>query len=273
MPRASRRSFLLGCAGAWGWAFLEDLSRATATPASRAFFERQEQRRQELWDLLGDLPPRDRPVTARLLSTSRGDGYTLEHLELDANGIEPVPALLLLPDKRAAKAPGLVYIHAHGGTYELGKEELIRGRAVLPAYAPVCAEKGIVTLAIDSWCFSAAQAQGGWAAGRNRRLQGDAVARPRAVGHDDVRRSAGRQLSGRSRRSRSGADRRLRAVDGLDQGLVAGRARSAREALRRSVLPDRLRRADQDRQSARPRHLLLRARGCSSTFKPTRSTS
>jgi hypothetical protein len=35
--------------------------------------------------------------------------------------------------------------------------ELLKGQAVLPAYAPVVAAKGIVTLAIDSWCFGERQ--------------------------------------------------------------------------------------------------------------------
>jgi hypothetical protein len=112
-----------------------------------------EQRRRLLWNLLGDLPEKRTPV-AKLLRTERGPGYTLEHLELDLNGVEPVPAYLLLPEKRRPRAPGLLYIHAHGGTYSVGKEELLRGRNVMPAYAPVCAAKGLVTLAIDSWCFS-----------------------------------------------------------------------------------------------------------------------
>jgi hypothetical protein len=103
---------------------------------------------------LGDLPPPNRKVGAKLLASEKHPRFTLERLELDTNGVEPVPAYLLVPDERKAKAPGLVYIHAHGGTYELGKEELLRGRDKLPAYAPVCAEKGIVALAIDSWCFS-----------------------------------------------------------------------------------------------------------------------
>jgi dienelactone hydrolase len=37
--------------------------------------------------------------------------------------------------------------------YDLGKEQLLRGVDVQRPYAPVCVEKGIVTLAIDSWCF------------------------------------------------------------------------------------------------------------------------
>jgi len=113
----------------------------------------QAKRRQELWGLLGDLPPRRAPE-ARLVKSEQGPGYTLEHLELDLNGLEPVPAILLIPAKRRNPAPGLLYLHAHGGNYDLGKEELLVGRDVLKPYAPVCVEKGLVTLALDSWCFS-----------------------------------------------------------------------------------------------------------------------
>jgi Abhydrolase family len=49
--------------------------------------------------------------------------------------------------------PCMLYCHAHFGTYEIGKDELFNGRSVMPAYAPIYAEKGILTLAIDSWCF------------------------------------------------------------------------------------------------------------------------
>jgi len=120
---------------------------------SPGFTEHQIQRRRELWGLLGDLPWRHRPGPAKLVKTEKHDGYTLERLVLDLNGEEPVPALLLVPDKRQTPAPGLLYIHWHGGMYELGKEQLLKGVEAQPAYAPVCAEKGLVTLAIDSWCF------------------------------------------------------------------------------------------------------------------------
>jgi len=88
-----------------------------------------------------------------VVATEKHDGYTLQRLVLDLNGVEPVPALLLIPDKRPSPAPGLLYIHWHGGMYDLGKEQLLRGVDVQPAYAPVCVEHGLVTLAIDSWCF------------------------------------------------------------------------------------------------------------------------
>jgi len=124
---------------------------------SRAFAASQESRRKELWGLLGDLPWRHHPSEVKLVSTEKHDGYTLERLVLDLNGEEPVPALLLIPDKCQTPAPGLLFIHWHAGMYGLGKEQLLRGVEAQPAYAPVCAEKGLVTLAIDSWCFGERQ--------------------------------------------------------------------------------------------------------------------
>ncbi len=121
--------------------------------SSTEFAAYQARRRKELWNLLGDLPWDHQPGPVKVLKTEKHDGYTLERLLLDLNGVEPVPALLLVPDKRAARAPGLLYIHWHGGMYDLGKEQLLVGADAQPAYAPVCAEKGLVTLAIDSWCF------------------------------------------------------------------------------------------------------------------------
>ena len=125
--------------------------------SSESFSSYQEGRRKELWGLLGDLPWQHKPGVPKLVSTEKHDGYTLQRLTLDLNGIEPVPALLLIPDKRQSPAPGLLYIHWHAGMYGLGKEQLLRGVDVQPAYAPVCVEKGIVTLAIDSWCFGERQ--------------------------------------------------------------------------------------------------------------------
>jgi Abhydrolase family len=136
---------------------LPSIGEAQGFNSKRQFTAYQEKRRKLLWGLLGDLPFPHRPQPAKLIKTERGAGYTLERLALDLNGVETVPALLLIPDRREKPAPGLLYIHWHGGTYPVGKEELLRGQKVLPAYAPVLAQKGIVTLAIDSWCFGERQ--------------------------------------------------------------------------------------------------------------------
>jgi len=154
----TRRHFMRSSA-----ALLASTSASAATPnpidptiagdENESFSAHQERRRKELWGLLGDLPWEHQPRPPRLVSTEEHDGYTLERLVLDLNGIEDVPAILLIPKERRERAPGLLYIHWHGGMYDLGKEQLLKGVAAQPAYAPVCAEKGFVTLAIDSWCF------------------------------------------------------------------------------------------------------------------------
>jgi hypothetical protein len=125
---------------------ISSMGEAQGFNSKREFTAYQQQRRKLLWSLLGDLPFNHRPKPAKLIKTEQGDGYTLERLALDLNGVETVPALLLIPEKREKPAPGLLYIHWHGGTYPVGKEELLRGQKVLAAYAPVVAEKGIVTL-------------------------------------------------------------------------------------------------------------------------------
>jgi len=117
------------------------------------FSDKQELRRAALWKLLGDLPRNHAPAPAKVIHTEKHDGYTLERLVLDLNGVEPVPAILLIPERLQHPAPGLLFIHWHGDMYDLGKEQLLRGTPVQPPYAPVCAELGLVTLAIDSLCF------------------------------------------------------------------------------------------------------------------------
>jgi len=156
MAPVNRREFVQSCAAAVAWGTTGVRSSAWyefSRKNGEEFASYQERRRKELWSLLGDLPWQHRAAPPKLLKTETHEGYTLERLVLDLNGIEPVPALLLIPDKRQSPAPALLYIHWHGGMYGLGKEQLLRGVDVQSAYAPVCVEKGLVTLAIDSWCF------------------------------------------------------------------------------------------------------------------------
>jgi len=141
---STRRQFLQNSAAlfASGAVPFADASADAETSGQTgiSFVSDQEKRRRELWDLLGDLPWRHRPGLARLLSTEEHEGYTVERLVLDLNGIEPVPALMLIPHKRQRPTLGLLYIHWHGGMYDLGKEQLLRGVQAQPAYASVCAE-------------------------------------------------------------------------------------------------------------------------------------
>lgn len=112
-------------------------------------------RRQELYDLLGRLPDRDRPVSSRNVATEECDDYVLEKLLLDLNGEEGVPAYLVRPPDVSGPRPTILYNHAHGGDYALGKDELIHGRKSLqdPPYAAVLAERGWNVLCVDTWAF------------------------------------------------------------------------------------------------------------------------
>jgi dienelactone hydrolase len=115
----------------------------------------QNQQRHLLYSLLGDLPARDTPISARRLELSGRDGYLLEKLILDLNGIEPVPAYFVKPLHARGRIPCILYNHAHGGNYQLGKDELLLGRKELSAhpYAQVLTAHGWAALCIDAWCF------------------------------------------------------------------------------------------------------------------------
>lgn len=115
----------------------------------------QARRRKQLYGLLGDLPARRGPVAALLASATETPRYILEKLVLDLNGIEPVPAWFVRPKQLSAPAPAVLYNHAHGGDYLLGKDELIRGRKELHGepYAEALAGLGYCALCIDHWVF------------------------------------------------------------------------------------------------------------------------
>lgn len=105
--------------------------------------------------MLGDLPPRDRPISVVHQSTRDGDGYVIEDLVLDLNGIEQVPAHFVHPKNSEGPWPTVLYHHAHGGDYVLGKNELLEGRGSLqrPAYAIELTRRGYAVLCFDTWAF------------------------------------------------------------------------------------------------------------------------
>lgn len=112
-------------------------------------------RRALLYSLMGDLPDRRRPISARMLSEEDRGNFRLQRLSLDLNGVEEVPAYLTLPKHTSGPVPAVLYNHSHGGGYKIGKDELLNGREYLakPAYAEVFADLGYVSLCIDSWVF------------------------------------------------------------------------------------------------------------------------
>ncbi len=114
-----------------------------------------ETRRAELYSLLGDLPPRDRPISATLVASEERGAYLLDKLSLDLNGIESVPAYFVKPKNASGPLPTILYNHSHGGNYVLGKDELLVGREYLqqPPYAEALTAAGYAALCCDMWLF------------------------------------------------------------------------------------------------------------------------
>jgi dienelactone hydrolase len=114
-----------------------------------------EARRRELYELLGDLPVRLEPPLARVIGEEERAGFVLERLVLELNGSEPVPAYFVRPQGAAGALPVVLYNHAHGGDYALGKDELLVGRKELqrPPYAELLTSLGYAALCIDAWAF------------------------------------------------------------------------------------------------------------------------
>ena len=112
-------------------------------------------RRQQLYSLLGDLPPRHRPVTATRRSLEDRGAYSIETLVLDLNGIEAAPAYFVKPKGVAGRLPTVLYQHYHGGQYKLGKDELLTGKPSggLASYAEDLAAAGYASLCFDTWAF------------------------------------------------------------------------------------------------------------------------
>jgi hypothetical protein len=115
----------------------------------------KEERRNQLYNLLGRLPDRDRPFSVRLISREEKEEYILEKLMLDINGFEPVPAFFTKPKNANGKIPVVLFNHSHFGQYEVGKNEYINGRKEMqsPPYSLELARAGYAGLAIDSWGF------------------------------------------------------------------------------------------------------------------------
>lgn len=125
-------------------------------------------RRELLYSLLGDLPPRTAPVAAHPLGVEEHEHYILEKLTLDLNPFEPVPAYFVKPKAPPAgghagtaggtqpsRFPVILFNHSHGGRYEIGKDELLYGNTymVRPPYAEALTRAGFAALCIDHWNF------------------------------------------------------------------------------------------------------------------------
>ncbi len=113
--------------------------------------------REGVWSLLGGAAVRRSFGPPRRVAREVRDGFTLETLAFPSvDGEAIVPAYLVTPRRMDRAAPAILYCHAHGGRYDIGKEELIDGRPALTApYAGPMAALGFVVLCLEMPCFGA----------------------------------------------------------------------------------------------------------------------
>ncbi len=134
----------------------------TPLPASAAQWDRHKAAlRQELWKLLGDLPPLFTPQIETDRREPR-DGCRFEHFTFDNGAGDTVYGYVLVPDGLKSPAPAILYNHYHWGKYELGKEELITEAHDELDFATgeVLARAGYLVLGIDAYAFGERRFQG-----------------------------------------------------------------------------------------------------------------
>jgi dienelactone hydrolase len=143
------------------WLEKAELGPDFEIPATREGWEKKRsQIRDQLWQLLGKLPPRPKILSVQTLGREDRREYTLERFKFDNEAGASVPGYLLIPKKRAAKAPAVLYCHWHGGQYDNGKEELFHSEHTPQQPGSTLAARGYVVLAIDAYCFGERNGQG-----------------------------------------------------------------------------------------------------------------
>ena len=143
------------------WLEKADLAPPFQVPGQLASWKKKRRAvREELWKLLGDLPPRPRVPDVKIVSTEDRGDYVVEKFTFDNGAGATVPGYLLRPKNVSGKSPAILFCHRHGGYYDLGKEELFATNHFPPAPGPALVRRGYVVLAIDCYCFGERNGRG-----------------------------------------------------------------------------------------------------------------
>jgi dienelactone hydrolase len=143
------------------WLAKAELPPPFKVPASLPAWQAERQQvRAQVWELLGQLPPRPKAPAVEIVSREDRGDYLLEKFQFDNGAGAAVPGYCLLPKNRSAKAPAILYCHWHGGEYNLGKEELFEAKHTPEPPGPALARRGFVVLAIDAYCFGERNGRG-----------------------------------------------------------------------------------------------------------------
>lgn len=109
----------------------------------------------KLQQLLGDLPTWN-PISVTVMKQEDREGYHLESLLLDLNGIEQVPAYVATPLQGEGPFPLVIFNHSHGGNYANGRNEFVHSSPYLqqPSFAKTLTDMGYAACCIDMWGFN-----------------------------------------------------------------------------------------------------------------------
>ncbi|MBO5681528.1 MAG: acetylxylan esterase, partial [Lentisphaeria bacterium] len=113
-----------------------------------------QEKRKQLWSLMGDLPDRKMPVDVQTLKVEKIEGGTLELLQFKYPDEPAFQGYFVLPDRRNGKIPAILYNHSHGSLFHLGKDELLQGAPYQNGpYLPDLLNAGYAVLTIDHRAF------------------------------------------------------------------------------------------------------------------------
>ncbi len=108
--------------------------------------------RRDIHALLGNQTVRFVECTRR--STSSVGDARVDDLAFRTDRGSSVPAYFAVPDSAPGPGPALLYCHAHGNRYDIGREELLAGRKSLQApYLDDLAALGLRVLCLEMACF------------------------------------------------------------------------------------------------------------------------
>ena len=107
--------------------------------------------RQRFWELLKATPQGAPRAVSQ--TTEQENGHVVERLRLELESGETVRGIVARPSEVQGRLPALLFMHSHGGHYEVGADELLNGQDYIGALGPIFAREGYVTLCIDMPLF------------------------------------------------------------------------------------------------------------------------
>lgn len=110
--------------------------------------------KKKLYTLLGDNAIADHTFGKKVFVENKKN-FVVEHYVLHLNTIEEVPALFIHPYSTKSKLPIVIYLHSHGGIFNVGKSEVLDGAPYLQpiTFADSIIDMGYGIWALDAWGF------------------------------------------------------------------------------------------------------------------------